>query len=105
MCERMMPWTVRRPVLLAGVNMLARVNAAHGVTFSAVLPGRLATDRLVSGYGSLEAAEAAAGADVPAGRLGSAEEVAAAAAFFCSQAAAYVTGQWVLVDGGLTRSW
>jgi len=96
---------VNRPGLLAGFKLLARENAARGVTFNAVLPGRIATDRLVSGYGSLEAAEAAAGAEVPAARLGSPEEVAAAAAFFCSEAAAYVTGQWLLVDGGLTRSW
>jgi 3-oxoacyl-[acyl-carrier protein] reductase len=96
---------VNRPGLLAGFKLLARENAARGVTFNAVLPGRIATDRLVSGYGSLEAAEAAAGGEVAAARLGSPEEVAAAAAFFCSEAAAYVTGQWLLVDGGLTRSW
>ena len=51
---------VNRPGLLAGFKLLARENAAHGVTFNAVLPGWIATDRLVSGYGSLEAAEAAA---------------------------------------------
>jgi 3-oxoacyl-[acyl-carrier protein] reductase len=96
---------VNRPGLLAGFKLLARENAPYGVTFNAVLPGRIATDRLVSGYGSLEAAEAAAAGEVPAGRLGSPEEVAAAAAFLCSQAAGYVTGQWLLADGGLTRSW
>ncbi|MEA2150161.1 MAG: 3-oxoacyl-[acyl-carrier protein] reductase [Solirubrobacteraceae bacterium] len=96
---------VNRPGLLAGFKLLARENAAAGVTFNAVLPGRIATDRLVSVYGSLEAAEAAARAEVAAGRLGSPEEVAAAAAFLCSQAASYVTGQRLLVDGGLTRSW
>jgi 3-oxoacyl-[acyl-carrier protein] reductase len=96
---------VNRPGLLAGFKLLARENAAHGVTFNAVLPGRIATDRLVTGYGSMEAAQEAAAGEVPAGRLGSPEEVAAAAAFFCSEAASYVTGQWVLVDGGLTRSW
>jgi 3-oxoacyl-[acyl-carrier protein] reductase len=94
-----------RPGLLAGFKLLAREHAGRGVTFNAVLPGRIATDRLVSGYGGIEAAQAAAGADVPAGRLGAPEEVAAAAVFLCSQAAGYVTGQWLLVDGGLTRSW
>ncbi|MEA2155278.1 MAG: 3-oxoacyl-[acyl-carrier protein] reductase [Solirubrobacteraceae bacterium] len=94
-----------RPGLLAAFKLLARENAAHGVTFNAVLPGRIATDRLVSGYESLEAAEAAAGGEVAAGRLGTPEEVAAAAAFLCSTQAGYVTGQSLLVDGGLTRSW
>jgi 3-oxoacyl-[acyl-carrier protein] reductase len=96
---------VNRPGLLAGFKHLARENAAHGVTFNAVLPGRIATDRLVSGYGSMEAAEEAAASEVPAGRLGRPAEVAAAAVFLCSEAASYVTGQRVLVDGGLTHSW
>jgi 3-oxoacyl-[acyl-carrier protein] reductase len=95
-----------RPGLLAGFKLLlARENAAYGVTFNAVLPGRIATERLVEGYGSLDAAEAVARDEVPAGRLGTPEEVAAAAAFLCSEAASYVTGQSVLVDGGPTHSW
>jgi 3-oxoacyl-[acyl-carrier protein] reductase len=94
-----------RPGLLAAFKLLARENAAHGVTFNAVLPGRIATDRLVEGYGSFDAAQAAARDEVPARRLGAPEEVASAAAFLCSERASYVTGQSVLVDGGLTHSW
>jgi 3-oxoacyl-[acyl-carrier protein] reductase len=97
--------TANRPGLLAAFKHLAREHAAAGVTFNAVLPGRIATDRLVEGYGGLDVAEAAAREQVPAGRLGTAEEVAAAAVFLCSAAAGYVTGQSLLVDGGLTRSW
>jgi 3-oxoacyl-[acyl-carrier protein] reductase len=94
-----------RPGLLAAFKLRARENAAHGVTFNAVLPGRIATDRLVEAYGSLDAAQAAARNEVPAGRLGTPAEVAAAAAFLCSERASYVTGQSVLVDGALTHSW
>lgn len=97
--------TVNRPGLLAALKELARENAAYGVTFNAVLPGRIATDRLASGYGGLDAAEQVARSEVPAARLGAPEEVAAAAVFLCSAAASYVTGQSLLVDGGLTRSW
>ena len=97
--------TANRPGLLAALKQLARENAGAGVTFNAVLPGRIATDRLADGYGGLEAAQAAAREQVPAGRLGTPEEVAAAAVFLCSAAASYVTGQSLLVDGGLTRSW
>ena len=97
--------TANRPGLLAAMKQLARENAAHGVTFNAVLPGRIATERLASGYGGLDVAEEAARSEVPAARLGRPEEVAAAAAFLCSEPAGYVTGQSLLVDGGLTRSW
>ncbi|MEY2441047.1 MAG: 3-oxoacyl-[acyl-carrier protein] reductase [bacterium] len=96
---------VNRPGLLAGMKLLARECAADGVTLNAVLPGRIATDRIASSYGSLEAAQAAAAGEVPAGRLGTPAEVGAVAAFLCSAAASYVTGQSVLVDGGLTHAW
>ena len=78
--------------------------AADGVTVNSVLPGRIATDRIVQMSGSRETAEEAARAQVPAGRLGTVEEFAAVAAFLCSEQASYVTGTTVLVDGGLTQS-
>ena len=42
--------------------------------------------------------------EVPAARLGRAEEIGAAAAFLCSVPASYVTGQALAVDGGLLRA-
>ena len=74
------------------------------MTLNTVLPGRIGTDRLFETSGSVEAAEASARADVPAGRLGTVEEMAAAAVFLCSAPASYVTGTTLLVDGGLTAS-
>ena len=97
--------TANRPGLLAALKHLARENAGAGVTFNAVLPGRIATERIAEGYGGIDVAQAAAREQVPAGRLGTPEEVAAAAVFLCSAAASYVTGQSLLVDGGLTQSW
>ena len=90
--------------LLAGLKTIARAVAADGVTVNSVLPGRIATDRMVEAAGSREAAEAAARDLIPAGRLGTVEEFAAVAAFLCSARASYVTGTAVLVDGGLTQS-
>ncbi len=93
-----------RPGLLGGFRTLARQLAADGITLNTILPGRIATDRIMHLYGSLDEAEAVAREEVPAARLGTAEEIAAAAAFLCSARASYITGVWLLVDGGLTRS-
>jgi 3-oxoacyl-[acyl-carrier protein] reductase len=92
-----------RPGLLAAFKVLARRVAADGVTLNSILAGRIATERAMATAGSLEAAEAAAREQVPAGRLGTVEEFAAAAAFLCSEPAAYITGTTLLVDGGLTQ--
>jgi 3-oxoacyl-[acyl-carrier protein] reductase len=94
-----------RSALLAAFKTIARQVAADGVTVNNVLPGRIATERVFSMYGgSREEAEKHAADTIPAGRLGTVEEFAAAAAFLCSAQASYVTGTALLVDGGLTQS-
>ena len=92
-----------RPGLVAAFKVLAREAAADGVTFNTVHPGRIATDRMLEGA-SREEVEATTREEVPAGRLGTVEELAAAAAFLCSAPAGYITGTALVVDGGLTRS-
>lgn len=92
-----------RSAALAAFKTLAREVAPDGVTVNTLLTGRIATRRLESVYGSLEEAEAQARDAVPAGRLGRPEEMASAAAFLCSERAAYVTGTALPVDGGLLR--
>lgn len=94
-----------RPGLLAAFKHLAHETAADGVTFNAVLPGRIATDRIATNAGSMEQAQELARTEVPAGRLGEVAEIAAAAVFLLSGPASYVTGAALRVDGGLTRSW
>jgi 3-oxoacyl-[acyl-carrier protein] reductase len=93
-----------RAGLFGALKTVAHDVARDGVTINSVLPGRIATDRIVEMSGSREAAEEAARSQVPAGRLGTPEEFAAVATFLCSPAASYVTGTAVLVDGGLTQS-
>jgi 3-oxoacyl-[acyl-carrier protein] reductase len=88
---------------LAAFKTVARHVAADGVTLNSILPGRIATDRIFEMSGSREAAERAAAEQVPAGRLGTVEELAAAAAFLCSAPAGYITGVALLVDGGVTQ--
>jgi 3-oxoacyl-[acyl-carrier protein] reductase len=93
-----------RAAMVTAFKTVARDVAADGVTLNTLLPGRIATERLGELYGSLENASAGAASEVPAGRLGTVEEFAAAAAFLCSAPASYITGASVPVDGGLLRS-
>ncbi len=93
-----------RPGLLGAFKTLAQKLAADGITLNSILPGRIATERISHLHGSIEKAQEVARQEIPAGRLGTAEEIAAAAAFLCSERASYITGVALLVDGGLTKS-
>jgi 3-oxoacyl-[acyl-carrier protein] reductase len=91
---------------LAGV---ARSVAAANVTINFVLPGTFETDRLRSNMEmtakkkniSVEAACAERMATVPAKRFGQPDELGDACAFLCSAQAGYITGQNLLIDGGV----
>jgi len=77
---------------------LAREVGSRGITVNCVAPGFIDTDmtRALS-----EAQREALLVSIPAGRLGSAEDVAAAVAFLASPAAAYITGETLHVNGGM----
>jgi 3-oxoacyl-[acyl-carrier protein] reductase len=93
-----------RAALPATLKTYAHEVAQDGVTINSILPGRIATDRLVENLGSLETANEVARRDTPAARLGTVEELAAAATFLCSTPASYITGTTLIVDGGLSRA-
>ncbi|MDE2372717.1 MAG: SDR family oxidoreductase [Hyphomicrobiales bacterium] len=82
---------------------------ARGVRCNAICPGTVATpslgDRIAANAaqaGSVDAARAAFVSRQPMGRLGTAEEIAALAVYLVSDAAAFVTGQAMVIDGGMT---
>jgi 3-oxoacyl-[acyl-carrier protein] reductase len=77
---------------------LAREVGRYGITVNTVVPGWIATD-LVSTLSEERRARAADG--VPLGRFGEPCEVAAAVSFLLSEAASYITGTTLRVDGGL----
>ncbi len=84
--------------LIAFLKALAKETATFGVTANAVAPGFIATD-LLARMPDAKLQEALRG--VPLGRVGTAAEVAAAVEFLTSDAASYITGQTLRVDGGL----
>jgi len=77
---------------------LAREVASRGITVNAVAPGLVDTEMAAD---LSDAQRTAYTTLVPLGRVASAEDVAEAAAFLCSPAAGYVTGQVLHVNGGL----
>lgn len=77
---------------------LAKELASRGITVNAVAPGFIETDMTAV---LTDAARSAALGSIPMARLGAPEDVARAAAFLASDAAAYITGQVLAVDGGM----
>jgi 3-oxoacyl-[acyl-carrier protein] reductase len=101
--------------LRAGLMALVRLQAAEmgpsGVTVNCVLPGHTLTDRQMH-LAEIRAKDAGITVDealrrqaqaVPLKRLASADEIAAAIVFLCSERAGYISGTNLLVDGGLTK--
>ena len=72
---------------------LAKELAADGVTVNAVAPGPVASAMTTNFPDALRRL-------IPAGRMGTSSDVAAAVAFLATNEAAYITGQEILVDGG-----
>jgi 3-oxoacyl-[acyl-carrier protein] reductase len=87
--------------LLGFTRSMAREVASRQVTVNAVAPGFIDTDMTAS---LNEAARSAALESIPLRRYGSAAEVAAVVCFLASDAAAYITGQTIAVDGGMVMS-
>ncbi|MDA7419001.1 SDR family NAD(P)-dependent oxidoreductase [Xenophilus arseniciresistens] len=84
--------------LIGLTRHLAGSHAADGITVNCIAPGRIET--ALSSLSSPEVIAAAVKA-IPVGRLGSTDEVAAAAVFLASEQASYITGVCLDVNGGV----
>jgi 3-oxoacyl-[acyl-carrier protein] reductase len=96
-----------RPGVHGMMKTLALQLASDNILVNTLCPGRILTDRLLGGLKasglSREEYLARQSADIPMGRVGTAEEFASVAVFLASERASYVTGVAVQVDGGLVR--
>ncbi len=92
-----------RAGVVSMTQSLAYYYARRGVTVNALAPGSVATQGLREeeyAHADTNDYEAQSLRDIPAGRLGEAEEVAAQVLFLCSPAARYINGASLVADGG-----
>ena len=82
---------------------LSREVAPNGVTVNCLQPGRIRTEQIQKRYPTLESELEYSRQEIPVGRFGTTEEIAAVALFLSSQLASYVTGTVIPVDGGSSR--
>jgi 3-oxoacyl-[acyl-carrier protein] reductase len=101
-----------RSAVVGWAKTLAGEVARDGITVNMLLPGVIATDRSLQLHQGnakrlnipVEEAMKQFEKTLPVGRMGTAAEFGAVAAFLASPLAAYVTGSMIRIDGGLTRS-
>ena len=93
-----MNYAASKAGLIGMTKSMAKELATRGVTVNAVAPGFIETDMTAA---LPEAAKTGLLSSIPMQRLGAAEEVANAIAFFASDDSAYITGQVLSVDGGM----
>ncbi|MBS0506047.1 MAG: SDR family oxidoreductase [Proteobacteria bacterium] len=100
-------YSVTKAAVTQFIRMVAQQYAAQGVRANTVVPGLIDTPRIATTVAkmfseSLTEARAARARQVPMGHMGTAWDVAHACAFLASDAAAYITGTELVVDGGIT---
>jgi 3-oxoacyl-[acyl-carrier protein] reductase len=91
-----------RPALAGWLKTLSREVGPQGITVNCVAPGRIATARLEQLYPGGPSEQDLA--DIPLRRWGEPQELGDVVCFLASDRARYVTGQTIVVDGGLQRA-
>jgi 3-oxoacyl-[acyl-carrier protein] reductase len=94
-------YTAAKAGMVGFTKSLAREVGSRGITVNAVAPGFIDTDMTKA---LPEAQKQALQSQIPLGRLGHPEEIAAAVAFLASPAAAYISGETIHVNGGMYMS-
>lgn len=93
-------YSAAKGALLGCTKTWALELAPYGITVNAISPGPTETALLRQNCAEGSEVEQKVLSSIPLGRFAQADEIAAAVAFFLSDAAAYITGQELLIDGG-----
>jgi 3-oxoacyl-[acyl-carrier protein] reductase len=94
-------YATSKAALGALTKVLAKDLGEFGVTVNAVLPGSIALTDFNDDVGYPKDTKLLPGMAIPLGRRGTPEDVAPTVAFLCSDKAAYITGEFIDVNGGL----
>ena len=88
-------YSAAKAAIIGATKALGKEMAPRNITVNAVAPGYIATDM------TADLDETELKKTIPAGRLGTPEEVAHLVSFLCSDEASYITGQVISIAGGL----
>jgi NAD(P)-dependent dehydrogenase (short-subunit alcohol dehydrogenase family) len=97
------PYIASKHAVMGLTRSAALDYAKQGIRINAVNPGLIATE-MMNRFATTGTTLEQFASVVPMGRLGQPEEIAATVVFLCSDAASYITGQSLLVDGGYTAA-
>jgi 3-oxoacyl-[acyl-carrier protein] reductase len=100
--EKLIAATPSKAAVHAWSKGLSREVGRHGITVNCIPPGRIMSEQIRRKYSEEFRAEQSA-KEIPVGRYGEPEELAALAVFLCSPLARYITGTVMPVDGGLRK--
>lgn len=95
-------YSATKGAMAAFTRALAVDHAGEGIRVNTLSPGAVATERLLERHGSYAAASAKIAPLYPAGRVCTPEEVAETAVFLATDAAAFVHGANIILDGGFS---
>jgi NAD(P)-dependent dehydrogenase (short-subunit alcohol dehydrogenase family) len=98
----MLPYSMSKAALVHLTTALAKDLAPDGITVNTLAPGYYNTFRNQADLGTEEQRRKAGERFIPMRRVGEPNDVAGAALLLCSDAGAYITGQTLYVDGGIT---
>lgn len=98
------PYHASKHAVMGLTRSAALDYAKQGIRINAINPGLIATEMMDRLSTTGTSPEQLAASIVPMGRMGKPEEIASTVVFLCSDAASYITGQPIVIDGGYTAA-